>query len=280
MKKVAIKIAMSAIRLRINTLALHNPERASKLAWKIFGTPRKGKLQPHHKAFLESADWNIITAPKYAIQCYEWKGKGKKVLLAHGWESNSARWKKLILHLRKSDAHIIAMDAPAHGASSGNLFDAVKYANCMNEVVKHYQPDYIIGHSVGGFATAIFLANYPNTIEKAIIMGAPSNLSDILDHYERLLKLSKKAAKAMRDGAIPRFGFSIDEVTLSDNFAKRITAKGLVIHDVDDNIAKFSDGKAIYENWKDAVFMETKGLGHGLYSQAVNQRIASFLGYD
>ena len=51
---------------------------------------------------------------------YRWLGKKETILLAHGWESNSFRWKDLIVKLDTAlDYNVIALDAPAHGRSSG-----------------------------------------------------------------------------------------------------------------------------------------------------------------
>ena len=278
MKEFIKKIAIASIRFRINTLAVTSPERASKLAWKTFGTPRKGKLRPHDIEFLKGADWHTLQHDdSITIQCYEWKGEGQKILLAHGWESNSARWMKLISFLRKRNAHIICMDAPAHGGSGGNIFDAGIYSETMRTVVEYFQPQHIIGHSVGGFAATMFLSKHPNHLEKAIILGVPSELPEILEKFSSFIGLSKRAKKAMFEGAIPRFGFPVEYATVKNNFAKKLEIKGLVIHDEDDFVAPCIDGKEIHENWKGSQFLLTKGLGHSLMGKVVHEKIRDFL---
>ncbi len=278
MNSIIKTIAITAIRIRINATAIISPKKAAILCWEIFGKPRKGKLRPRDTEFLNGATWHKIPhAEGVEIQCYEWKGAGIKVLLAHGWESNSARWMKLINFLRKHDAHIICMDAPAHGASGGRLFDAAKYAKFMNTVVQHFEPQHIVGHSVGGFAITIFLSSYPNQVEKAVILGVPSDLAEILTHFSNFIGLSKRAKNAMFEEAIPRFGLSVDVVSVKNNYAKKLTTKGLVIHDENDLVAPFTDGKAIHQSWKNSDFFATKGLGHGLLGKEVYEKIRDFL---
>ena len=92
----------------------------------------------------------------YTIQTYQWKGEKQTILLAHGWESNTYRWKSLINKLHQNGHHIIALDAPAHGQSSGTQFNAILYSEFINVVASHYQPTVIVGHSVGGMATVFF----------------------------------------------------------------------------------------------------------------------------
>ena len=63
----------------------------------------------------------------------------------------------------------------------------------------------------------------------------------------------------------------------SSTFAKKIEIPGLVIHDIDDKIVSFDEGKKIANSWNTAEFIETKGLGHSLHSDAIYHKIIKFL---
>ena len=70
----------------------------------------------------------------------------------HGWESNSGRWKNIIQRLQQEQYNIVALDAPAHGASGSSSFNAILYSKFITVVSKNFKPNFFIGHSVGGMA--------------------------------------------------------------------------------------------------------------------------------
>ncbi|MDA7849530.1 alpha/beta hydrolase, partial [Flavobacteriaceae bacterium] len=81
----------------INFIGIFNTAYASKLALNLFSKPRNGKLTPHINSFLETAtSKTILHYNSLPIQTYQWEGTKETVLLAHGWESNSGRWRHKI----------------------------------------------------------------------------------------------------------------------------------------------------------------------------------------
>ena len=137
---------------------------------------------------------------------YRWLGKKETILLAHGWESNSFRWKDLIVKLKAMDYNVIAFDAPAHGRSSGKVFNAVMYSECINLVAKKFNANIIIGHSVGGMATTFFQQKYQlPSVEKLILLGAPSNYVGVFSRYAKMMGYNTRISKAMNDIILERF---------------------------------------------------------------------------
>ena len=117
------------IGLSVNFVGFFNSKLAGKIAFYLFTKPRKGKLSDKHKAFLITSEQENIENTPHNIPIYIWNKNGiKTILLIHGWESNSARWKPLIKRLINSNYKIIAIDAPAHGQSNYKTFNAILYA--------------------------------------------------------------------------------------------------------------------------------------------------------
>ena len=113
------------------------------------------------------------------------------ILLVHGWESNTHRWKYLIEKLHLKNFNIIAFDAPAHGFSSGKLFNIPLYAECLQKIIELYRPNHIIAHSVGGMTSIFHQYKYPNLeIEKLIVLAPPSEMSIIMRGYQKTLNLT------------------------------------------------------------------------------------------
>ena len=150
-----MSIIIKLIGSTLNGISYISPKYASKLAINLFSKPRKGKITEEQLPLLESAFIEEHTYNDLSIMTYRWIGKGKTILLVHGWESNSARWEFLIKEFKIKGYTIVALDAPAHGNSGGKFFNAVLYAEFINVVANKFQPEIIIGHSVGGMALSL-----------------------------------------------------------------------------------------------------------------------------
>lgn len=279
MKKLITKCSTSAIGFYFNCTSLFTPKKIAKKAFLLFCTPRKGKILKNQERFLEDAKDRILELENNTIQTYKWKGTGSTVLLMHGWESNSFRWRNLIPILQKENYTIIAMDAPAHGNSSGDLLNIPLYSACAQKVINTYSPAYIIGHSLGGMALLYNLYAFSEAnagVIKVVTLGAPSELSDFMHQYKTILGLNQRMMTHLENYFVATFGFTFDEFS-SSKFAKDISKDGLLIHDELDEIAPFWSSEQVHANWKNSILIKTKGLGHSLHQDKVREQITDFL---
>jgi pimeloyl-ACP methyl ester carboxylesterase len=260
-----------------NIIALFSKKIAAEKAFTLFCTPRKGKVLPIQEDFLEKARDQIINIGGMELQTYRWPGNKQRVLLLHGWESNTFRWRKLIKELIREGFDIIAFDAPAHGKSGGEILNVILYAECVEEIKKVYHPHFIVGHSVGGM-TAVYhqYAYTSNGIEKVVTIGSPSEFPEIMDFYQDLLKFNNRVMRALDEYFQRHFGFGIEDFSTS-RFAKELKVEGLLLHDELDAIAPFSSSERVHANWKGSKLIKTRGLGHSLHQEEVNQQIVDFL---
>ncbi len=261
----------------INTTAFFSPKLAAKLAMHLFSTPRKGKLKPEATKYLETAIQDSVYFEGVAIQTYQWKGEKDTVLLAHGWESNTYRWRKLIEELKALDYNIIALDAPAHGGSGGTRFNAIMYAECIQLLASRFTVKTIIGHSVGGMAAVFFQYKYQlKSLAKLVLLGAPSNFIGVFNRYEVMMGYNKKVSSALRTCIVNKFNY-MPEYFSPAEFSKKIDARGLIVHDKNDKIIPYRDGLEFKMNYRNSKFITTEGLGHGLKSASVHKYIFDFL---
>jgi predicted alpha/beta hydrolase family esterase len=91
-----------------------------------------------------------------------------------------------------------------------------------------------------------------------------------------LLSLNNKIKKAFYHYTRERFQIDIDDFS-GQAFLKTSQAQGLIIHDNDDTVVLFEEAKKLASAWKSATLIPTKGLGHSLHDEDVNQRIVAFL---
>ena len=181
MPKFVSTLVKKGLGAYFNLLGYVSPEKATKLAYKFFSEPRDGRLLkdslPH---VLKQAEAEVIYDGDAHITLYTWKGNATVVLLVHGWESNASRWEQMLGYLRPTGCTVMALDAPAHGLSSGTSFNIPGYADFVDIVIRRYTPHYLVGHSLGGATSLYYQSRRPyNSIKKMVILGAPCDLDTI-----------------------------------------------------------------------------------------------------
>ena len=72
------------------------------------------------------------------------------------------------------------------------------------------------------------------------------------------------------------FNFDISQFS-SNLFVSNIKTKGMIAHDINDEIVLFEEGKKISNAWDDSIFIKTKGLGHSMHDDALYQKVFNFL---
>jgi len=261
----------------INGLGFFSKQKAASLALRLFTTPMKGFIKKDQLEFLGSAFQEEFEYNSLPITTYRWPGNDKTILLAHGWESNSARWEKLIYQLKAKNYNIIALDAPAHGNSGGKRFTAVLYSEFINVVIQRFHPEIIVAHSVGGMATIFAFEKYKFTsVEKLVLIGSPSEFKGILDRYTKLLKINKRVSTQLESLIQKRFNKLPSEFSTA-NSIRNITIEGLIIHDETDQVIPFQDALEIKKNFKNSKLISTKNMGHSLNNEKVHAQIKEFL---
>ncbi|MEA1876841.1 MAG: alpha/beta hydrolase [Bacteroidota bacterium] len=261
----------------INTLAPSDPRKAGLLALRLFCIPLKGKFfSEKENKFLLDSELRRYKVRDFEIQAYRWHGSGKKVLLAHGWADNAARWRPLISLLKSEGFDIMAIDAPAHGRSGSEIANAVLYAESVGVVSKDFLPDIVIGHSFGGLSASFYYGKpESHTIKKLILLAAPSTVSTSFEHFYTSQNLDQIARDAVSSTFEEVFGYEISYFTTA-NFVKSMSASGLIIQDVKDPIVPFSEAKIVHQSWPGSELVITQNLGHSLQSSSVFRKILSF----
>lgn len=261
----------------IQIKALFTPQKAIKQAFNLFCTPRKGRANEKHQEFFNTSIEEKFTTNNHQIQTYHWQGTGETVVLLHGWESNSFRWKSLIQVLQKENYNVIAIDAPAQGNSSGKHLNVPLYTTCAQDIISIHKPSIVIGHSLGGMTAIYHQLKYNNpSIQKIVTLGPPSELSFFIKSFQATLGFSDKFMNKMDNYLKERFGFYAKEFSVSE-FAKSMTTEGLLILEKKDDLAPYKYSKRIADNWKNCELFTVKNIGHSLQSPIIDQKIISFL---
>lgn len=270
-------IVQKIIGFIINIVSLFSPKGGANMALYLFTTPRKGRINEKQSDFLGTSFREELLVNGIPVMTYRWLGKGKTILLAHGWESNASRWQYLIEPLKKLNYNIIALDAPAHGRSGSKRFDAILYADFIQVVAKKFKPDIIIGHSVGGMATAFSQDKLlALKIRKLILIGAPSEYTDVLKRYFKMMSYSNRTIKAINKLISVRFQAEPMSFSTSKSL-ETLELQGLIIHDKTDNVIPYEDALLIKKSFKNSKLITTEGFDHSMNDENISNHIYEFL---
>ncbi|MEX6687794.1 alpha/beta hydrolase [Danxiaibacter flavus] len=99
---------------------------------------------------------------------YITEGKGKNVVLLHGFAEDAHIWDKQIAFL-KEHCKVIAIDLPGSGESGmleGDNIGIEDYADSVYAILQHEKADncILLGHSLGGYITLAFAEKYPEVL--------------------------------------------------------------------------------------------------------------------
>ncbi|WP_426429564.1 alpha/beta hydrolase [Winogradskyella sp. HB-48] len=268
---------IKSIGSALNATSLISSKYASKKALHLFASPRKGRYTEKQRIIVDSAFFEELSYKGQYIATYRWKGNGKTILLAHGWESNASRWSYILNKLKSQGYNIIALDAPAHGRSGGKQFNALLYSEYINVVSEKHQPEVIIGHSVGGMATVFFMHKYQlHSVKKLVLLGAPAHFTGVFSRYKSMMGYNKRVSNGLDAIVFERFGKPVDYFSAA-NFTKAIEAEGLIIHDKKDKIIPFEDALLFANRYQNSKLIETEGFGHGLKDKSLTPKIIEFI---
>jgi pimeloyl-ACP methyl ester carboxylesterase len=104
-------------------------------------------------------------------------GSGDPVVLIHGFTDTSRMWRPILTELGAKYT-VITPDLPGLGGSSfmpSGQYDMKSVARNIHELVKRlgYTRIRLVGHDIGMMAAYAYAAQYPQEVQKLILMDAP-----------------------------------------------------------------------------------------------------------
>lgn len=115
-------------------------------------------------------------------RAFRMAGSGPALLLIHGIGDNSATWNEVIPHLAKNFT-VIAPDLLGHGRSDKPRADysIAAYANGMRDLltVLGFERATVIGHSLGGGVALQFSYQFPQMVERLIVVAPGGVTKDV-----------------------------------------------------------------------------------------------------
>lgn len=219
-------------------------------------------------------------------------GKGKDIVLLHGWGQNIAMMQPLGNEL--SNCRITILDFPGFGESEEpkESWAVEDYSNLLHELLTELKikNPILIGHSFGGRVAIHYASNHP--VEKLVLFGSPCIRHERKSMKEKTLKFAKKvpglrkiseiakkyigstdyknASPIMRDTLV-----KVINQDLSD-CARKIECPTLLIWGTLDEAAPIEEARELEKLLKDGALIELEGCTHYAYLEAL-PRVASIL---
>ncbi len=253
---VAASRFISATFSVLETIA---PPLAKKLAVRLFFKPMRFKAPSKEQEAAKTASLKHYEFEGSQLPVHIW-GKGKKVLLMHGWAGRGTQMGFVAQELANNGFQAIAFDAPGHGTDENDTH-LLKFRDAVVKVNQEFGPFKLaVGHSLG--CVAVFNAiNAGVPIEKMVSISSPSSTERVIKDFCRLVGAGKVAAKGIAQHLQKHYVDDIEAFSGLRNVAS-VNAKGLVIHDEDDYEVPVDNGKEIHQAWEGSELHLTKGLGH------------------
>ena len=276
------KIALRYIQAKFRLLASISKKKTAEKAFELFCTPQFRNLKKLPAIFEEAEKLNF-KFQQFNIVGYRWnKGKSRKALVIHGFESSVINFDKYVNALIKKGYEVLAFDAPAHGRSSGKQVNAIIYKDFIKHIYQNFGPiKSVMAHSFGGLAVSIALAEIKHDENYRLVLIAPATeTKTAIDLFFQFLRINDEMVRNEFDQIITRIsGYPVSWFSIRRTIPK-IKAKVLWLHDEDDKVTPLKDVFTIKkENHTNIQFVITKGLGHRrIYRDAeIGKRIVEFM---
>lgn len=236
--------------------ALIAPDAAGASAARLFFTPRRS-IKRHPPAGRPS--WEGALHTGYARQ---WGDGARSIFLLHGWEGSWTQFTDFIETFTQADFTVFTLDPPAHGSAGGKISNPRLFAETLSAAEARFgTPDLAVGHSMGGAALMLALANGFGA-RKAALISTPVSPAPIIEEFEDMLHMGRRLRRSVRAQIEQIVGIPLDQMS-AETLLWESRTPGLVIHDRNDTRINPAHAELIAGAWPQAELIFTEGLGHG-----------------
>ena len=249
--------------------------------YQAFFSPSRYEEKPSDREVIEWGNNYRIPFDGGELAVTTWGSSGPTVLLMHGWGGARAQMTGFVDPLLFAGYRVVAYDQPAHGESDGTMTNLLEIAPSMDVIAKQEGPfQAVIAHSFGTLITSYALVerNFPAPV-KLVYFGAFNQLLESLPRFQAIAGLPDEIMDGFRAMLYEKFSRDVLDSIANELLTPHIHIPALMFHDAADNVTPVEDSRAIARVWKEAQYIETKGLGHrgALQSKFIHEQVVKFL---
>jgi pimeloyl-ACP methyl ester carboxylesterase len=211
------------------------------------------------------------------LVAWRW-GEGPTVLLAHGFEGSPVQFGAVIDALVERGYAVVALDMPAHGASSGDEASPGTFARAVSQALGRLGTVHaVVGHSLGA-AAGLYAVAQRGGVGRIALVSSPSALERVLRGFAGAVKLSRRGADAFVASVERRVGQPAADFDVK-RIAPLLSLPILLIHDQNDRQVPVAEAARAARMLPGAELMVTRGLGHNrlLADPAVVTAVVDFV---
>ncbi|HZH02280.1 MAG TPA: alpha/beta fold hydrolase, partial [Myxococcaceae bacterium] len=251
----------SWIRAGMRAVSAVSPGSAALLARGLLFTPLpRARVKDREREVLETGvqlSWPVMGRRMVARA---W-GTGPTVLLVHGWGGHGGQLTPWVRPLVEAGFRAVALDLPAHGASSGRLSSLVHFAAALRRAGEEVGPVHgAVGHSMGAAGVTYALAQ-GLSVQRAVFIAPPLGFDEVWARFRAEAGVSQEVWRRMQRSAERWLKIRFEDVN-PDRWAPAMTVPLLVIHAADDAEVPFAEGAALAAQWPGATLQRVEALGH------------------
>lgn len=242
------------------------PNAAAKLAWSFFTKPRMRATHSRTDDLLDSAIRVIVNDGEHDLMTYSWGDQDAPiVMLCHGWQSRGTALRMFVPQLLENGYRVVAMDAPAHGESTGDRCNLLGYATSIASVIDTLPNLYgAICHSFGcNSLSYAFTRLRPNReIKRVVLVAMWVRMIDVFRRFQKQVALPEKVFIAIDNHLSETYSVRMVDIDFSKlNLGMQIESI-MVVHDKQDPIMPLSDAATLAEHWDNTHVLAPDGYGH------------------
>lgn len=241
----------------LRLVAKLSPDAAAAWAARRFTRPPRAD----DRAALPGARRTFLDSAVGRLAVHRWGDEGPIALLVHGFGGHAGDLLPYVEPLRARGYQVLALDAPAHGASAGRHAGLPVMAEAVSAVARAAgRPEVVVAHALGATACALAAQRGMKVARMAWIAPAASVAAAARGFAEALAMPAELRARFV--GAVEQeLGASLEALELSA-IAPAQRAPVLIVHDRDDDVAPVSQSIRAAEALPVARLAVTRGLGH------------------
>lgn len=251
-----------AVRFTFDFLSRISPKLASKVAEPLFFRPLRFPIPKRELPFREEAINGIHRSDMGEIHWFHMPGNGQKILFVHGWSGRGSQFAPLMEMASEEGFDVYTFDAPGHGKEVLKRTDMLSFVHSIQWMNEKFGPFHLaVGHSLGGMA----LWNAINAglpIYKLINIGSPSSIKGVLSDFVNAIGAKPIVVDRLLEKLGKNYQLEPRELSPVHIVQSHQEVKGLLLHDEDDGDVPIEHALKMAEEWTNASFIRTKGLGH------------------
>jgi len=247
-----------------------SPNLAARLALEMFLRPPRRRMDAQDQPVVARAQRRAVALGSGLVHALEWtpeaaapRSPRPAVLLLHGWGSHAARFGSFVEPMLEAGWRVIAIDAPAHGESTGRHSDLAQFRGALAAALDELGPvQSIVAHSLGAAAAVWLLADEPHRdVRSLVAVGMPRDVGYMMESFTLILGLREDVCCELRRQFVRRFGI-VPESFSAHALAAKLQLPTMVVHDEDDDVAPLEHARAFATGLGRGRLSITQGLNH------------------